>query len=55
MLYSMDYELWVHFSNTNAYDMIDELDSLFILEVRIRKYEGLDEFLSIKMEESTCL
>ena len=55
MLYSMDPELWVRFSNTNAYDMVDALKALFISQVRVMKYECLDEFLSTKMEENTCL
>lgn len=55
MLYSMDPELRVCFSNTNAYDMVDALTALFISQVRVMKYECLDEFLSTKMEESTCL
>jgi len=55
MLCSMDSELRVRFSNTNAYDMVDELKALFISQVRVMKYEYLDEFLSTKMEENTCL
>ena len=55
MLYSMDSELRVRFSNTNAYDMVDALKALFISQVGVMKYECLDEFLSTKMEENTCL
>ena len=35
--------------------MVDELKALFISQVRVMKYEYLDEFLSTKMEENTCL
>ncbi|KAM0931168.1 hypothetical protein ACQ4PT_000508 [Festuca glaucescens] len=55
MLHSMVYELRVWFDNTNAYDMVDALNALFISLVRVMKYECLDEFLSTKMEENTCL
>ena len=55
MLYSMEYELRSCFSNTNAYEMVDELKALFAPQVRVMKYEYLDKFLSTKMEENTCL
>ena len=55
MLYSMESELRVRFSNTNAYEMVDELKALFAPQVRVMKYEYLDKFLSTKMEENTCL
>jgi hypothetical protein len=35
--------------------VVDELKALFISLVIIMKYEWLDEFLSTKLEENTCL
>mgnify|MGYP001797472102 CR=1 FL=1 len=35
--------------------MVNELKALFISQVRIMKYEHLEKFLSIEIEESTCL
>jgi len=55
MLYTMEPELRVHFSNTNAYDMVADLKAHFITQIRVLKYECLDEFLSKKMEENTSL
>ena len=55
MLYSMELELRVCFKNTNTYDMTDELKALFISQVKVAQYECLDEFLSMKIEENTCL
>ena len=55
MLHTMESELRVRFSNTNAYEMVDELKALFASQVRVMKCEYLDKFLSMKMEENTCL
>ena len=55
MLHSMESELRVRFSNTNAYEMVGELKALFASQVRVMKCEYLDKFLSMKMEENTCL
>ena len=55
MLHSMESELRVRFSNTDAYEMVDGLKALFASQVRIMKYELLDKFLSAEMEENTCL
>ena len=55
ILYSMESELRSRFSNSNAYEMVDELKALFASQVRVMKYEYLDKFLSMKMEENTCL
>ena len=55
MLCTMAPELKVQFSDTNASDMIDGLKSLFVAEVRKMRYKCLDEFLSTKLEENTCL
>jgi hypothetical protein len=42
-------------SNTNSYLMVVELEMLFASQVRIMKYEYLDKFLSIELEENICL
>jgi hypothetical protein len=51
----MKSELWEHSSNTNAYLMVTELVALFAPQVRIMKYEYLEKFLSIELEENICL
>ena len=55
MLHSMEYELQVRFSNTDAYEMVDGLKALFVSQFRIMKYELRDEFLSTKVEENSRL
>ena len=53
MLHSMESELQVRFSNTDAYEMVDGLKALFASQFRIMKYELRDKFLSTEMEEKT--
>ena len=55
MLHSMESELRVRFSNTDAYEMVDGLKALFASQVRIMKYELRDKFLSAEMEENSRL
>ena len=55
MLHSMESELRVRFSNTDAYEMVDGLKALFASQVRIMKYELRDKFLSAEMEEKLPL
>jgi hypothetical protein len=51
----MKSELWERSSNTNSYLMVVELEALFASQVIIMKYEYLDMFLSIELEENICL
>ena len=55
VIYFMPVELWLHFDDTSAYDVIDELKSMFISQLRVARSEREDEFLSTKMEEQTFL
>ena len=55
MIYSMALELRFHFDDTSAYDIVDELKSMFVAQFRVARFELEDEFLSTKMEEHTCL
>jgi hypothetical protein len=48
-------ELWKCSSNTNSCLMVVELEAFFTSQVRIMKYEYLDKFLSIELEENICL
>ena len=43
----MKSELRVHFSDTDAYEMVDGLNVLFASQIRIMKYELRDKFLSV--------
>lgn len=43
------------FFNTDSNVIIDDLKTLFAPQVLLMKHECLDEFLSCKMEEHTCL
>ena len=52
---SMTYDLRVHFSDTRADEIINRLKILFGAQVRVARFECLDEFLSTMMEEKTCL
>ena len=51
----MSQELCDQFEETNAYDMIDMLKSMFMHQFRVARFELENEFLSTKMEENTCL
>jgi hypothetical protein len=55
VLRTMKSELQEHSSNTNSYVMVVELEAFFASQVGIMKYEYLDKFLSIKLEENICL
>ena len=55
MIHSMAVELRLHFENSSAYDIVDELKSMFISQFRVARFELENEFLSTKMEEHTCL
>ena len=43
------------FKNSSANEIVDELKEMFIAQVRVVRFECLNEFLSLKMEENTCL
>ena len=51
----MESELRVHFLDTDAYEMVDGLKTLFASQFRIMKYELRDKFLSAEMEENSRL
>ena len=51
----MDSDLGRQFGNLSAMEIVDELKRRFIAQVRIARFECLDEFLSTKIEENTCL
>jgi hypothetical protein len=51
----MKSEFREHSSNTNAYVMLVDLEPLFASQVRIMKYELMDKFLSVELEENICL
>ena len=51
----MESELRVRFSDTDTYEMVDELNALFASQIRIMKYEIRDKFLSVEMEENSRL
>ena len=53
MLHSMESELRVRFSNTDAHEMVDGLKALFASRVRIMKYGLRDKFLSAEVKEKT--
>ena len=43
------------FNNLSAIEIVDELKDRFIAQVRILRFECMNEFLSTKIEENTCL
>ena len=51
----MDSNLGRQFGNLSAMEIVDELKRRFIAQVRVARFECLDDFLSTKMEENTCL
>ena len=51
----MNFELRGQFNNSYANEIIDGLKALFSAQVRVARYECLDEFLSTMMEEKTCI
>ena len=48
-------DLSSQFHNLSTMVIVDELKERIIAQVRIARFECLDEFLSTKMEENTCL
>jgi hypothetical protein len=55
VLCTMKSKLRERFLNTNSYLMVVDLEALFASQVRIMKYEYLDKFFSIILEENICL
>jgi hypothetical protein len=55
VLPTMKSELRELSSNTNSYLMVVELEALFASQVRIIKYEYLNKFLSLELEENIWL
>ena len=51
----MTFDLGIQFQDLSAIEIVNELKSRFIAQVRVARFEVLDEFLSTKMEENTCL
>jgi hypothetical protein len=48
-------ELQTYFEHTSPMMIIEELRMMFHEQVKLGEYECMDEFLSMKMEENTCL
>ena len=46
----MNSDLSRQFNNLTAIEIVDELKDRFIAQVRIARFECLNEFLSLKME-----
>ena len=51
----MNSDLSRQFNNLGAMEIVDELKNRFSAQVRIARFECLNEFLSLKVEENTCL
>ena len=51
----MNSDLAEQFKNLSAIETVTELKKMFIAQVRIARFEGLNEYLSTKMEERDCL
>ena len=51
----MSHELRDQFEETDTFDMIDMLKSMFMNQFRVARFELENKFLSTKMEENTCL
>ena len=51
----MNIDLGNQFEDLSAIEIVNELKSRFIAQVRVARFEVLDDFLSTKMEENTCL
>ena len=51
----MNSDLSTQFKNLIAMEIVDELKNSFSAQVRIVRFECLNGFLSLKMEENTCL
>ena len=55
MIFSMSGDLSIQFQDTDSYDMMDTLKTMFIREFRVARFELESKFLSTKMEERTSL
>ena len=55
MCSTMAYDLRVQFGDIRADDIVRDLKTRFAAQVRVARFECLDEFLSTMMEEKTCL
>src|ERR1043165_4749426 len=55
MIFSMSEDLSIQFQDTDSYDMMDTLKTMFIREFRVARFELESKFLSKKMEERTSL
>src|ERR1043165_738524 len=55
MIFSMSEDLSIQFQDTDSYDMMDTLKTMFIREFRVARFELESKFLSTKMEERTSL
>ena len=51
----MNSDLSRQFKNLTAMEIVDELKIGFSAQVRIVRFECMNGFLSLKMEENTCL
>ena len=51
----MNSDLSRQFKNLTAMEIVGELENRFSAQVRIVRFECLNGFLSLKMEENTCL
>ena len=55
MIFSMSEDLSIQFQDTESYDTMDTLKTMFICEFRVARFELERKFLSTKMEERTSL
>ena len=51
----MNSDLRRQFNDLSTNEIVVQLKDMFIAQVRVAKFECLNEFLLIKMEENTCL
>ena len=51
----MNSDLSKQFTDLSANEIVAELKNRFLAQVRIARFDCLNEFLSTKMEENTCL
>ena len=55
IIFSMSEDLSIQFQETDSYDMMDTLKTMFIREFRVDRFELESKFLSTKMEERTSV
>jgi len=55
MIFSMSEDLSIQFQDTDSYDMVDTLKTMFIPKFKVARFELESKFLSTKMEERTSL